>query len=328
MDELEKNGNFSLSPDIIGPAMAIAVGLETIISFSTNLFILLFTLCHYKILKESSNIILTNFVVTNLLVASIDMPSIVVTAVTGEWIFGNMLEQQVASCQFVGYIYLCSTYLMTFTLTATSVDRFLFIVKPSIYKRFAKPLVTFLLMIFIWLVSFGMSLPYLVQLKFRFDKYIGTCKLHISKFTWFLAISSFEVIVCIGIIFVTTLWTFCFTRRVIKPHQRSRNEVQDHLYNRRIKKIFGLFIALLITNGITFTPVFLTAIFTFAVRMRMSGSTAIIPYQFYFFNTIMNPVIQSFFRRELHDFIVVWMRKISYHICEVQPDKSERDSTE
>ena len=317
MDELEKNGNFTLSPYIIGPAMAIAVGLETIISFSTNLFVLLFTLSQYKILKESSNIILTTFTVTNLLLSSIYMPSIVITAVTEEWIFGSTLEQQVASCQFVGFIYLWNTYQMTFTLTAISVDRFLFIVKPSIYKRFAKPLVIFLLMIFVWFISFGMSLLYVVQFKFRFDKYIGTCKPHFSKFSWFIAVSSFEMIVCIGIIFVTTLWTFCFIRRVIKPHQGSENEVQDHLYNRRIKKIIGLFTALLITNGITFIPVFLTAIFNFAVHTGISGSTAIIPFQFYFFNTIMNPVMQLFFRRELYNFIVVWMRKLFYCIREL-----------
>ena len=321
MDELD--ANFTLSPNIIGPAMAIAVGLETIISFSTNLFVLLFTLCHYKILKESSNILLTNYVVNNLLVVIINMSSIVITAVAGEWIFGYTLEQQIATCQFVGFTYVCSIYVMVFTLTAISFDRFFFIVKPLIYKRFAKPLVTFLLTVVIWLISCGMSLPFLFQFgEYIFNKYTGTCSLNSGKLSWFLTVSYIVVIVCIGIIIVTTLWSFCYTRKVIKPHQRSRNEAQDHVYNRRMKKIIGLFTALLISTAITFAPAFLLIVFELILRMKAPGGTAIIPSQFYFFNTIMNPAIQSFFRRELHDFIVVWMRKLSYHICEVQPTQA------
>ncbi len=319
MDELEENANFTLSPNIIGPAMAIALGLETIISFSTNLFVLLFTLCHYKILKESSNILLTNYVVNNLLVAIINMPSIVITAVAGEWIFGSTLEQQLATCRFVGCAYLCSIYVMVFTLTAISVNRFLFIVKPSMHKCFSKPLVTFLMTIVIWLLSCGMSLPYLFRFgEYVFNKYTGTCSLRSGTLSWFVTVSYMLVIVCIGIIIVTTLWSFCYTRKVIKPHQRSRNEAQDHVYNTRLKKIIGLFTALLISTAITFAPAFLLLFFELILRMKAPGGTAIIPSQFYFFNTIMNPVIQSFFRRELHDFVVVWMRKLSYHICEVQ----------
>ena len=103
---LENNHNFTLSP-----LLAVAVGIECAFAFIINLFLLIFTFCHPKKLKEPSNMFLTNFVLINLLMAVVIMPTIIVTAATGKWMFGGTPEEKNGTCQFVGFVFTCTTWL-------------------------------------------------------------------------------------------------------------------------------------------------------------------------------------------------------------------------
>ena len=149
MDDLRllEDTNFTLNPSINGPLLATFVALETLLSLTVNLFILCFTISHYKILKQPANIFLTNFIVLNTGIALVQMLSSVITAATGEWMYNSSVELKAAFCYLVGSYYLFGVYNIGPTITAISVDQFLFIVKPSVHKHIMKTWIAILIII-------------------------------------------------------------------------------------------------------------------------------------------------------------------------------------
>ncbi len=312
----EENENFTLSDNINGPLLATTVLVELVISFITNLFIFVFTLCHPKILKHPSIIFLTNFVVINLVINIAYMPSIIVSATAGKWIFGGDLQEKTSSCQFIGFIYMETVLLITFTLTAISVDRFLFIVKPLLYKRLMKIWVAVTIVVLAWMLSCMLCLPLLFGIgRYSYSEYITTCIPYLTDTRGFVILLYGILFLCVAVIVFTTLWTFCFTRKFLKTFNSSHNNGQDHVYNKRLKKVIGLFGALLTVTIVTYIPAVLAVVVKIVVNFdKTPGGYLLIINQFYILNTISNPIIQSRFRKELSDYLTLQYKKIQ-NIC-------------
>ena len=130
--------NFTLSEDINGPLLATAIGIEMVTGFITNSFVLILTLCYLKAWKQPSTIFLTNMLLTNLITVLLVMPFSVITCATGEWIFGNTINQKVAVCKFSAYISSYSVVAITLSLVLLSFDRFFFIVKALQHEKYMK----------------------------------------------------------------------------------------------------------------------------------------------------------------------------------------------
>ena len=115
------------------------------------------------------------------------------------------------------------------------------------------------------------------------------------------------------IILVTTLWTFLLTRgffkRVLNRNtdtQFSDQEQSD--YNRRVRSLVGIFGALLIVNvfswiSYVFPPVFYALIGDENVSIVPVEVDAVL-FIFSLTNTVANPVIQIYFRREMWNILV------------------------
>ena len=325
MDILDYNYNFTLSKEVHGPLLAVAVGVELVFAFIVNLFVLIFTLCHPKTLKEPSIIFLTNFVLVNLLMVVVVMPSIIVTAATGEWVFGRTPEEKNGTCQLVGFVFVYTGFLTLLTLGVISVDRFLFIVEPFIHMRLMKARVAVVIVICIWISSCLLNIPpYFGLGKYVFLSAIGSCgpiwpgQRH--YLIYFCTLSS--VIICI--ILLTTVWTFCFTGRLIKniSKQRSTSEEEDnHIYRRRIKKLVGVFGMLLTGTLLTFLPGILVAMIEAVVGNRLPTPVFTAVVVVFLLNNAINPIIQSYFRRDIYEFFV-HCYKMSLRIMDVTFEKS------
>ena len=176
MSILEVNDNFTFSKEVNGPLLATTVVVELFFALSINLFVLIFTLCHPKSLKQPSIIFLTNFVLVNLVTATLIMPSIVVTAVYEEWIFGETVEGKNSTCQFIGFMSVCVGYLTFMTIGIISVDRFLFIVKPLVHKRVMKTWVAVGIVLFLWILSCLLNIP----------PFFGLGSVYLSVFYWYM----------------------------------------------------------------------------------------------------------------------------------------------
>ena len=336
MSILEVNDNFTLSEEVSGPLLATTVVVELFLALSINLFVLIFTLCHPKRLKQPSIIFLTNFVLVNLVTAVLIMPSIVVTAVYEEWIFGETIEGKNGTCQFIGFVFVCVGFLTFMTLGIMSIDRFLFIVKPLVHKRVMKTWVAIGIVVFLWILSCLLNIPPFFGLgQYIFKSSIGTCYLKWSNqrliyfCVWTTTITA--------VILVTTLWTFCFTRRFIKQtrdltvtSEKGHNEHINHVYNSRIKKLIGIFSALLIVMVVSFIPFTLTGIIGIIIGgENITGPIRASVAIFFFINSIANPIVQSYFRKDLNEFLVrMYKEVVKVLSCsrEVKEDTSTTDN--
>ena len=110
----------------------------------------------------------------------------------------------------------------------------------------------------------------------------------------------------IMLILITTIWTFCFTRRVIfnikQQHSTSSESRYNgkHVYMRRIKKLVGVFGMMLARIILIFLPGLLVVTIEAVVGgNRQSTTVFTIVLVLYLLNSVLNPTIQSYFRREM-----------------------------
>ena len=139
--------NFTLSEDINGPLLAAGLAIQMTGALIANTVIFITTLLQSKSLKLPSTVLFTSLIIIHFVMAVFYMPFWLITAATGEWIFGRTAEQKEGTCKFVGFILWYSILVISMTLAAISVDRFLFIVKPQFYKQFMRPKVAVTLVV-------------------------------------------------------------------------------------------------------------------------------------------------------------------------------------
>ena len=140
-----------LKPELVGPPIAAVVAIEFVLSLTANLFISVYTLSNAKkVLKKSSTLLLFNLALSNLLIAVFYMPFVVIALSAEEWIIGGTDEVRDGLCRFTGLVFSCSINVSLYTLTAISFDRFLFIVKPHLHRRWMTWKATLGFVIFVW----------------------------------------------------------------------------------------------------------------------------------------------------------------------------------
>ena len=308
--EQEGSINFNISSTINGPALAVALGIEMVLGIIANLFIIILSFWHTKTLKKSSTILLLFLAGANLFCCVVYMPFQIITAAVQEWVFGNTVEVREGFCIFVGYILSYVTSIIYYILGAISFDRFLMIVKPLTHRRLMTPVVVIIIVISIAIfVALYAALPFYGIGVFTFSPIVFTC-----GSSWEGQRLRFIISLLVGAIptvtiIITSGWTFLFTRRFIKSDYRQRkqsirtkdgSEYQKNLYERRMKKLFGIFGMLLIVNTISVLPYVLVGIIGSIVGYRKIPDPiyGIILF-LYFLNNIGNPMVQCYFRPEL-----------------------------
>ena len=325
---MDNNSNFTIGDDINGPLLAAVVFFQIVASLIANSFVLIVTLYNIKVLKQSSNIFLTNLILGNLFLTIFYLPSIAVTAAAGEWVFGTTLEQKNGFCDFFGCIYLNNVFFLVFTLAIISVDRFLFIVKPLLHKRVMNTKVAIGIAIGTWIASGVLSLLGFAQ-GYVFDSYLVSCLPNWNSgdggfdFALLSFMSVIVIIVCVIIIVITTVWTFCFTKQFLHKLKRQATttvvisagrEDSTHVYNRRVFKLVGMFGSLLGLTVILYIPstiLFIVGIATGTDKIVSVYTTGL--GVFYCCGYIFHPLVQSYFRKEQQEFIIKMIKKPLNH---------------
>ena len=239
-------GNFTLNDDISGLAVAPVLIVEMILALIANGVVLSITLYQKKSLKQPSTIFFTSLILAYLVLNLLYLPFIIIALAAGEWIFGSTDEEKRGTCYFVDFNFWWMILVILLTLVAISFDRFLFIVKPHLHKRFMRPWVALTLTIAIWILSAVLSSVHL----FGFHLYIDICISSSAGIGFGVYITLLSVIV-LGIIFITSLCTFCFTRRFFKDQSVIAGE---SVYVSKKKRLFGIFGSMLLIYGICFVP--------------------------------------------------------------------------
>ena len=306
MDILEENFNFTLSERVNGPVLSAFYALVMVTGFVANLFVIIVTFCHPKSLKQSSTIFLTSLLLADLIVVIFVMPFTVISTASGEWIFGQSIEQKYGVCKFVGFMLWYGALLVTATLAIVSFDRCLSIVKPFIHKQYMKPHTAVIIIVIAWIVCAVLNTtPFYGLGKFLYADDQGICAPDWLDQTLYVVFFVVIFLILVGIIVVTSIWTCCFTGCFIQQHQSGSN-----IYVNKNRKLIGIFGSLLLVCALCFGPGILTGVVSIFTHIRFLYFIALFSY---YFLTVANPLVQSFFRPDVRDSVKYMFSKCSSH---------------
>ena len=126
-----------------------------------------------------------------------------------------------------------------------------------------------------------------------------------------LVVKNVHLSIVVIIIVITSLWTFlfsyCFLKKTLRRHETNLNlenfDVQKSLYTKRVKNLIGIFGALLLCNTVSYLP------------PELNITNLIL----WLFNSVTNPVVQIYFRKELYDslnamfkLLCFWSNKVKF----------------
>ena len=291
---LSEDNNFTLSKEINGPALSTFYALVMVTGFVANLFVIIVTFCHPKSLKKPSTIFLTSLLVTDLVLVVFVMPFSVISTASGEWIFGQSIEQKDGVCKFAGFMFWYSILLVTVTLVLVSFDRFLSIVKPFIHKQYMKPHTAVIIIVIAWTICAMLNTTPLYGFgRFGYSERHGSCSPIWVGQTLYVVFFLVIFVTLIGSIVVTSIWTCCFTRRFLEQHQPEGN-----IYVNKNRKIIGIFGSLLLVCALCFGPGISTAAIN---SLKLPPSVYAASVFCIYFLTVANPLVQSLFRPDVRD---------------------------
>ena len=300
-----EDNNFTATGDINGPVLATAFAIEAVVAFIANTIVLAITIYQRKSWKQPSTIFFTSLIMSNLVSVLVYLPMTTIAIGAGEWIFGSTLEEKEATCIFAGLIFWFNVYVTTATLAAISFDRFLFIVKPHLHKRFMRPWVALTLTIVIWILFvllYTLTLLGLGEYTHTFTYGICVTALN-SKALVGCLITLFTLIIIV--IAVTSIWTFCFTCRFISGQSAIAGE---SVYKSRKRRLFGIFGSMLIVYTMCYAPPMITDNLSSIIQFHEAVyATNMFIFQFI---TIASPLIQAYFRPDIKNVLVSFKKVI------------------
>ena len=290
------DSNFTFTGDFNGPAVAAVLSLMTLAALIANITVLSITLYQRKSWKQSSTIFFTSLILAHLVMDILHLPFTIIALAAGGWIFGSTDEEKRGTCSFAAFISEYTVTVVAVTLGAISFDRFLFIVKPHLHKRFMRPWVALTLTITIWiLASFFYSTTFFGVGEVIYDNEYGSCLRDYSNsiigrvlFTVLIPITITAVII------VMSTWTFCFTRSYFNDHSVIGGE---SVYATKKMRLFGIFGSMLLVYGICFFPGLLR--FILLIFISVPSWFSITSFVCLVFITVASPIVQSYFRPEI-----------------------------
>lgn len=109
------------------------------------------------------------------------------------------------------------------------------------------------------------------------------------------------------VILVTTVWTFCFTHGFLRKRMKIRKEARNsgtekHIYLSKVRNLVGMFGVLLLANAFSWIPYFASVFYSSVDELeQVPKKLDVFLFVMALSNNAMNPLIQIFFRKDLHD---------------------------
>ena len=291
--------NYTFTGDFSPEAVAGVLSIEMILALIANGVVLVITIYQRKSWKQSSTIFFTSLILAHL-VLTLYLPFTIAALAAGEWIIGSTDEEKQGTCDFTGFIIIYCGYVMLMTLSLVSIDRFLFIVKPHLHKRFMSPRVALVLVIIVWMLTAAIFCLGFINgsgVVYQYIDNVGGCYVYSTSPIPSIFRFSFASLI-LSIIIITSVWTFCFTRKFINNQSMI---VGESVYASKKKRLFGIFGSMMLVYGIFFTPSIFFA--TLLAIVNSPGVLTISALIFFFLVVVLSPVVQAYFRPEINSVI-------------------------
>ena len=304
---MDDNNNFTLHEDINGPLLATVIGIEMLAGLITNSFVLIVTFCFIKKWKKPSIIILTNMLLNNLVITLLVMPFSIITAASGEWIFGSTVNQKESVCEFAACLFAYSFYTEIESLVLVSFDRFFFIVKALQYKKYMTVNKAVIIVAVSWILAAILGVPPLFGFgKYEFAYSYGMCTIQWDNKPKFSFIIFVTYCIFIGSIIITSIWTFIYTSKYLRSRSLRKSLLSTHkqrnsLYVSQEKKLIGLFGMLLLVHLLCYSPLLIIALLHLIVPLPLQAYTT--SFVTLLSVTSLCPLVQSYFRADVRKVI-------------------------
>ena len=292
--------NYTFTGDFSPEAVAGVLSIEMILALIANGVVLVITIYQRKSWKKSSTIFFTSLILGNLVMTMLYLPFTITALAAGEWIIGSTDEEKQGTCDFTAFVIIYCGYVMLMTLSLISIDRFLFIVKPRLHKRFMSPRVALVLVIIVWIVNAAFYSAGFINgsgIVFMYINNVGICYAYsTSPITAVFRLSL--LVILLSIIIITSVWTFCFTRKFINNQSMI---VGESVYASKKKRLFGIFGSMLLVYGVCFIPgtFFTSSLAKVNAPDKLNISALIL----FLLALILSPIVQSYFRPEINSVI-------------------------
>uniref|UniRef100_A0A1X7UIN2 G-protein coupled receptors family 1 profile domain-containing protein n=1 Tax=Amphimedon queenslandica TaxID=400682 RepID=A0A1X7UIN2_AMPQE len=317
--------NYTFTGDFSPEAIAGVLSIEMILALIANGVVLVITIHQRKSWKQSSTIFFTSLVLGNLVMTTLYLPFTITSLAAGEWIIGSTDEEKQGSCDFTAFVIIYCGYVMLMTLSLISIDRFLFIVKPHLHKRFMSPRVALVLVIIVWIVNAAFYSAGFINgsgIEFQYINNIGICYAYATSPIAVVFRLSL-IVILLSIILITSVWTFCFTRKFINNQSMI---VGEGVYASKKKRLFGIFGSMLLVYGICFIPG--TFFSSSLAKVNAPDKLNISALVLFLLALILSPVVQSYFRPEINSVIVnIICRKIMKKRNRTTPSNASKTNT-
>ena len=293
-----------------------------VVSFSWNLFIIIYIFRHKKMLKEPPNIFFVNLAIADFLATVLCVPFYIITVGAESWTFGDTDCVRRGFCKAIGFVLSTLLLVSVYFLAAVAFDRFIAIARNWQYERIMSVKRAWIGVIISWIVAILVASPPLYGFGiFFFENRLGACLFRWSRNREYVLFFVIQLLIPIIIITVCTLGTYCRVRKFLnKQHQRTIRHISrqatvrfEMKHKKRQKKVLWIFTTLLIVLTLCWAPGILTAMVGFFVGYEeIPGPVFVIDLMFVLSNIMLNPIVHAFFRKCIRNSIKSFLYSIMH----------------
>lgn len=280
-----------------------------VVSFSWNLFVIIFIFRRKKMLKEPPNIFFVNLAIADFLATLLCVPFYIITVGAESWTFGDNDCVRRGFCKAVAFFLSTLLLVSVYFLAAVAFDRFVAIVYNWQYERLISVKRAWIAVIVCWIVALIVASPPAYGFgAFFFENRLGACLFRWSKNREYVLFFVIQLLIPIIIIIVCTLGTYCRVRKFLnKQHQRTIRHITRQAtvrfevkHKKRQKKVLWIFTTLLVILTLCWAPGMVTAMVGFFVGYEdIPGPVFVVDFMFVLTNIMVNPIVHAFFRKSI-----------------------------
>ena len=321
----ESHSGNEIDPTWIGILEATVLCLIMLVAIVGNFLVIAVVYRRRELRRTETHIFIVNLSLTDIFVALLCMPFSMITAVTREWIFGNVM------CQLNGFLNVFFLLTSILTLTAISIHKYIGVVQPTKRKIFTRKR-TIMAVAWVWVQALMTALtPILGWNEYEHIPGRTQCSVKVPRDNEVGELTNCLFIIICGFVIPLGIMNFSYlkifrtvkihTKRV-KSHSFSDDQKSAFLNERRITVTLFIILAAFLA---CWSPFSVLTIYATLAGHELSQHFSVAAYWLGFLNSAMNPLIYALrtkeFRQGYRQIFVILLP-----CCFPRVDMTENDS--
>lgn len=294
----ESHSGNEIDPAWIGILEATVLCLIMLVAVVGNFLVIAVVYRRRELRRTETHIFIVNLSLTDIFVALLCMPFSMITAVTGEWIFGN------ATCQLNGFLNVFFLLTSILTLTAISIHKYIGVVQPTKRKIFTRKR-TIMAVAWVWVQALLTALtPILGWNEYEHIPGRTQCSVKVPRDNEVSELTNCLFIIICGFVIPLGIMNFSYLKifrtvkihsRHVKSHSFGDDQKSAFLNERRITVTLFIILAAFLA---CWSPFSVLTIYATLAGHELSKHFSVAAYWLGFLNSAMNPLIYALRTKE------------------------------